>query len=114
MIDSQNTTAEVGVPAFDWNAWENPPDMSWVGSYFMIVGAFLLFRFVSALIGLYWACTSFWFIALLVKNGVGVLLINPLYCIFAPMIVGGLTYVILTMIGEAIGFPGRVYGKITR
>lgn len=101
-------------PEMDLSALDNMPPISDIG---MAVGAILALGLVRIL----WAkglgmpmCWLLWFCGLMSKQGFSYLLVNPLYCFFAPLLAGFITFVVIAGIGEILTAPGKVYGKITR
>lgn len=101
-------------PAMDWSALNDMPPLSDIGMAFGVLIALGIVRILwTKGLGMP-MCWLFWFYGLMSKQGIGYLLVNPLYCFFAPLIAGFIMFVVLSAIGEAFTAPGKVYRNITR
>ena len=101
-------------PAMDWSALDDMPPAS---DIMLTVGVIFALGVVRVLWTLGWGlpmCWAFWFVQLMIKQGTGYLVVNPLFCLFAPLIAGFIMYVVLSFIGEVLTAPGKIYGEITR
>lgn len=113
MEDHTSTIEVQPVPEFNWDKFDH---IDWSGAYYiaMIVGGIWLFGIVCGLVGFFGGLWIFWILVLLFTKGFASILVNPLYCIFAPLVPTVISWVLLVGFSEVTMAPTRIYRKMTR
>ncbi len=114
-VEAYTATVEhpSGPPPVNWKAMDDF-DPSWLLAIAYIFGGCLALRFMLFIFGFYGCCIVFWLLATVASYGMAGFLANPFYCIIMASVAGSITWFVLTLAGELITAPGKIWWKITR